>query len=276
MDRKIADRAQLANGTSIPWLGLGVFQATAPGEARHAVECALEYGYRHIDTAAIYRNEAQVGQAVRASGLPREDVFITTKVWNSDHGYQPAIDACKRSLDTLGLDYVDLYLIHWPVESLRHETWRALIHLRETGLCRAIGVSNYTVRHLRELLERTPEHPPAVDQVEFSPFLYQRELLDFCRAHNIQLEAYTPLVRGRKFGHPVVGEIAEKHGRTEAQVLIRWALQLDLVVIPKSSNEERIAENGDVFAWQLTPGDMAALSALDEQFRVAWDPTDAP
>lgn len=276
MERQIDSRAKLADDTTIPWFGLGVFQATAEDEARNAVEHALACGYRHIDTAAIYRNEAGVGLAVRQSGLARDQVFITTKVWNNDHGYQQAIDACKCSLDTLGLDYVDLYLIHWPVEGKRHDTWRALMKLREDGLCRSIGVSNYTIRHLQELMEQTPEHIPVINQVEFHPFLYQSDLLHFCREYGIQLEAYTPLVRGRRFGHTVVGAIAAAHGKTEAQVLIRWALQHDLVVIPKSSNPERIVENGAVFDFALTDAEMGRLDALDEQYRVAWDPTNAP
>lgn len=265
----------LNNGIAMPRLGLGVYR-TGPGdETRRAVLAALECGYRHIDTAKYYRNEADVGQALRESGVPRDAVFVTTKLANMDHGYDRARAACEESLAKLGLDALDLYLIHWPVEELRGETWAALQDLLDEGLCRAIGVSNYTVRHMHELLEWAAI-VPAVNQVEFSPFLHQRELLALCREQGVALEAYSPLTKAQRFGHPVVQRVAAKHGRTPAQVLIRWALQHDLVVIPKSARPERIRENADVFGFALDEADMAALDALDEGLRTSWDPTGVP
>jgi diketogulonate reductase-like aldo/keto reductase len=265
----------LRGGVEMPLLGLGVWQAAAGAETRDAVAEALRVGYRLVDTARAYRNEADVGAALRESGLPRESVFVTTKLWNADHGYDRACRAIDESLASLGLEQVDLYLVHWPVEGIRHETWRAMERILADGKARAIGVSNYSIRHLDELLGLA-KVPPAVNQVEFSPFLYQRDLLAHCVRHGIRLEAYGPLVRGRKMGHPVVAEIARKHGRTPAQVLLRWGLQHDLVVIPKSVRPERIRENADLYRFALDEGDMAALDGLDEGYRTSWDPTGAP
>jgi len=275
MAKTITSTTRLNGGVEMPYLGLGVYLAAAGTEARNAVQYALEAGYRHIDTARFYGNEQDVGLAVRKSGLPREEVFITTKIWNSDHGYDQAIRACQESLRELGLAQVDLYLIHWPVENLRGESWKALITLYEEGKCRSIGVSNYTVRHLEELLA-TSSVVPAVNQVEFSPFLYQKELLEFCRAHGIQLEAYSPLTRSNKFNHPTITSAAAKYGKTPAQIMIRWALQHDVVVIPKSANKQRIYENTNVFDFHIMDQDMALLDSLNEGFRVSWDPSDAP
>jgi diketogulonate reductase-like aldo/keto reductase len=259
----------------IPLLGLGVFQ-TPPGTVtQKAVRFALEAGYRHIDTASLYGNEEDVGRAVKDSGVPREQVFVTTKLWNSDHGYDAALRACDQSLRRLGLGYIDLYLIHWPVLELRKETWRALAELQRRGACRAIGVCNYTVRHLRELLDGS-EAIPDVDQVEFNPFLYQEELLRFCNGRKIQLEAYSPLTRGHRLGHPMVLEVARRYSKSPAQVMIRWSLQHGLVVIPKSVRPERIKENGEVFDFEISEADMATLDSLGEDLHVAWDPTDEP
>jgi methylglyoxal/glyoxal reductase len=259
----------------MPMLGLGVWQTPAGDDTRNAVNAALAAGYRHVDTARAYRNEADVGAAIRASGIPRREVFVTTKLWNSDHGYDRTLHAIDKSLATLGLEQVDLYLVHWPVEGLRHDTWRAMEKLLADGKARAIGVSNYTIRHLDELLARAKE-PPSVNQVEFSPFLHQRALLAHCRRHGIQLEAYGPLVRGHRLDHPVLVRVARKHGRTPAQVLLRWGLQHDLVVIPKSVHAERIRENADLYSFALDAEDLAALDALDEGYRTSWDPTAAP
>ena len=275
MEWNIRSTITLANGVEIPRLGLGVFQAAAGEETRRAVERALEVGYRHIDTAKIYRNEADVGEAIRRSGIAREDVFITTKLWNSDHGYDAAQRACDASLKALGVAYLDLYLIHWPVQGLRGESWRALTKLYEDKKCRAIGVSNYTVRHLKELLASSPV-VPAVNQVEMSPFLYQKELIDFCREKGIQIETYSPLTKGQRLGHPAITRAASKYGRTPAQILIRWALQHDFIVIPKSSKRERIQENAQVFDFEIDAADMKSLDALDESLRTSWDPTNAP
>ena len=275
MQWTIRSTITLPGGVEIPRLGLGVFQAAAGEETRRAVERALEVGYRHIDTARIYRNEADVGEAIRRSGIAREDVFITTKLWNSDHGYDAAQRACDASLKALGVAYLDLYLIHWPVQGLRGESWRALTKLYEDKKCRAIGVSNYTVRHLKELLASSPV-VPAVNQVEMSPFLYQKELIDFCREEGIQIETYSPLTKGQRLGHPAITRAASKYGRTPAQILIRWALQHDFIVIPKSSKRERIQENAQVFDFEIDAADMKSLDALDESLRTSWDPTNAP
>jgi len=275
MQWTIRSTITLPGGVEIPRLGLGVFQAAAGEETRRAVERALEVGYRHIDTAKIYRNEADVGEAIRRSGIAREDVFITTKLWNSDHGYDAAQRACDASLKALGVAYLDLYLIHWPVQGLRGESWRALTKLYEDKKCRAIGVSNYTVRHLKELLASSPV-VPAVNQVEMSPFLYQKELIDFCREKGIQIETYSPLTKGQRLGHPAITRAASKYRRTPAQILIRWALQHDFIVIPKSSKRERIQENAQVFDFEIDAADMKSLDALDESLRTSWDPTNAP
>jgi diketogulonate reductase-like aldo/keto reductase len=262
----------LQNGIRMPVLGLGVYQTEAGRTTQEAVASALSTGYRLIDTAALYGNEKDVGAAVRASGLPRDEVFITTKLWNKDQGYDTALRAFEESRRALDVDVVDLYLIHWPVSGKRTESWRALVHLLETGKCRNIGVSNYTVRHLEELLAESGV-VPAVNQVEFSPFLFQDELLRYCRSHHIQLEAYAPLVRGKRMDHPTIARIAAAHHKTPAQVLIRWGLQHGVVEIPKSTHPDRIVENADVFDLELSPEEMVELDGLDEGFHTSWDPT---
>jgi len=271
-DWDLRSRVKLRNGVEMPILGLGVWQSAPGEETRRAVLEALAAGYRHVDTARAYRNESDVGAAIRESGVPRGDVFVTTKVWNADHGYDRTLRAIDESLETLGMEQVDLYLVHWPVEGLRHDTWRAMERILADGKARAIGVSNYTARHLDELLARA-KVPPAVDQVEFSPFLHQRALLEHCRRNGIQLEAYGPLVRGHKMDDPTLERIALEHGRTPAQVLLRWGIQHELVVIPKSVRPERIRENADLFGFALDADDMAALDGLDEGYRTSWDPT---
>jgi methylglyoxal/glyoxal reductase len=255
--------AKLNNGVEIPYLGLGVYQSP-PGEITlRGVRNALKIGYRQIDTAELYGNEKDVGRALRESGIRREDVFITTKVWNSNQGYDSTLYACEGSLGRLGLSYVDLYLIHWPVQGLGDETWRAMIKLLHQGKTRAIGVSNYSIRELNELLDKS-DIVPAVNQVEFHPFLYQEELLRFCKNNKIQLEAYSPLTRGKRLNHPNILELAKKYNKTPAQVLIRWSLQHNVVVIPKSIHEARIKENSQVFDFQLEPKDMKLLDSLNE------------
>lgn len=263
----------LPGGVQMPVLGLGVWQTGVGAETQAAVRAAIEAGYRLVDTARVYQNEADVGAAIRQSGVARDRIFVTTKLWNSDHGYDRTLRACDQSLARLGLEQVDLYLVHWPAPG-RRETWRAMEQLLADGKARAIGVSNYTVRHLDELLAgcRTA---PAVNQVEFNPFLHQRELLAFCRAHQVQLEAYGPLVRGHRLDHPVIARVAARHGRTPAQVLVRWAIEHELVAIPKSARPDRIRENADVFGFALDAADLEALDGLDEGYRTAWDPTDA-
>jgi diketogulonate reductase-like aldo/keto reductase len=271
----LASRVRIADGVEIPVLGLGVYQSRPGEETYAAVRAALEAGYRHVDTARVYGNERDVGRAIRDSGLPPGEVFVTTKLWNADHGYDRALRACDESLTRLGTERVDLYLVHWPVEDVRRETWRAMERLRADGKARAIGVSNYTVRHLEELLGEATV-PPAVNQVEFHPFLQQRALLEFCRGRGIQLEAYAPLVKARRLDHPVLARIAGRHRKTPAQVLVRWCIEREVVVIPKSTRPERIRENAEVFDFRLDAEDLAALDDLDEGFRTSWDPTPVP
>jgi len=272
MPLTIASTLELNDGRALPCLGLGVYQIASGGRCRRAVEHALAIGYRHIDTAAFYGNEADVGEAVRASGLARDRVFVTTKLWNSDQGYASALRAAEKSLKRLGLDAIDLYLIHWPEPGRRLESWRALVELRERGLCRSIGVSNYTVAHLEELMAHS-DVVPAVNQVELNPFLHQRDLLAFCAWHGIRVVAYCPLARTGRFSNRTLARIAKRHARAPAQVMIRWALQHDIAAIPKSARPERIGENAAVFDFHLDAGDMAALDVLDEGLRTCWDPT---
>lgn len=265
----------LTNGVKIPVLGLGTYLSPEGEETKRAILEALAVGYRHFDTAALYRNERTIGAAIKESGVDREEVFITTKLWNDDHGYDSAFAAFDASLGRLGLDYVDLYLIHFPVQELRLESWRALENLLDKGKCRAIGVSNYMQWHLEELLDNSTE-TPAINQVEFHPFLYQKELLDFCHSRNIQLEAYSPLTKGRRLSDQRLIAMGEKYQKTVAQILIRWSLQHDLVVIPKSSNPERIRENAEVFDFSISKEDMESLNGLHENFRSSWDPSKTP
>jgi len=271
------DTLELRGGVHLPRLGLGVFRAEAGGQTAAAVRAALSAGYRHIDTARIYGNEADVGSGLRASGLDREQVFVTTKLWNDDLGYQPTLEAFEASRRRLGMAYLDLYLVHWPVPGLRLDTWRAMEHLLETGKVRAIGVSNYMVRHLEELLA-VAEQPPSVNQIELSPYNLRSRLdvVDLCAAHRIAVEAYSPLTKGRKLTDPPLVAVADAHGKTTAQVLIRWALQKGFVVLPKSTRPERIATNADVYDFTLTPEEMQRLDLLDEGLVTGWDPTGAP
>ena len=267
-------KVRLNNGVEMPILGLGTWQLDNGKETEEAVLCALMTGYRLIDTAQIYGNEESVGKALHKSGILREEVFITTKLWNSDHGYKPAIAACEGSLKRLGLSYIDLYLIHWPVTGLRNETWKAMEILLEEGKCRAIGVSNYMIQHLDELLNGSSAIP-AVNQVEFSPYLYQKDLLEFCCSSGIQLEAYSPLTRGLKLSDSKLVSMARKYYKNTAQILIRWALQRGIVAIPKSSKEENIRDNASVFDFTISPEDMRALDSFNENMRIGWDPSTA-
>ena len=270
-----AATVKLNNGVDIPLLGLGVYQSPPGKTTQDAVRHALKCGYRLVDTARVYGNEQDVGLAMRESELPREEVFVTTKLWNSDHGYDSTIRACEESLRRLGLKYLDLYLVHWPVSGVRNESWRAMEKMLRDGKCRAIGVSNYTINHLNDLLVSS-NTIPAVNQVEFHPFLYQQKLLEYCQGHGIQLEAYSPLTRGERLNHPKVVEIAERYLRTPAQILIRWAVQHSVVAIPKSVRNERILENSRVFDFTLSTNEMNALDSLNEDFRTCWDPSNLP
>lgn len=263
------------NGLSIPRVGLGVFQAAQGEQTTQSVQTAIRLGYRHIDTAKIYGNEREVGVAVRASGVPREQLYITTKLWNSDQGYDKALKAFDQSLAQLGLEYVDLYLLHWPVAGRRLDSWRALESIHQSGRAKSIGVSNFMVRHLSELLEHA-KVVPAVNQIELSPFLQQREVCDFCEKHHIVLEAYSPLTRGTKLSDPTVLRVANEVQRTAAQVLLRWGLQKNFVVLPKSTQSKRLAENFALFDFALTPSQMAVLDGLEMGWVTGWDPRNAP
>jgi methylglyoxal/glyoxal reductase len=262
-------RAVLHNGVEIPRLGLGVYQSP-PGKAtENAVRYALRIGYRLIDTAQLYGNEEDVGRAVLKSGVSRDEVFITTKVWNSDQGYESTMKAFNKSLKRLDLSYLDLYLIHWPVSEMSEETWKAMVRLLQEQKTRAIGVSNYGIGDLSQLMQSS-DVLPAVDQVEFHPFLYQERLLRFCEKNSIQMEAYSPLTRGTQINHPTVIAVANKYRKSPAQVLIRWSLQHGVVVIPKSLHEERILENSMVFDFELEPEDMKLLNSLNENLRTVF------
>ncbi len=267
----LASTVQLSNGVHIPWVGLGVFKSPPGKETEQAVRWALEIGYRHVDTAAFYQNEQDVARGLKASGVPREKVFITTKVWNADQGYQQTLAAFDKSRRALDVDVVDLYLVHWPVRGKFTETWKALEKLLSEGKVRAIGVSNFLVHHLEEL-RGSSSVPPVLNQVEFHPFLLQKELLDYEAAAGIRHEAWSPLTRGRRLDDPVITGIARKHGRTPPQVLLRWDLQLGVVTIPKSVHRERILENSQVFDFELDADDMARLVGLDAGARQGPDP----
>ena len=262
----------LNDGHSIPQLGLGVYKVE-DALAADTVQVALEAGYRHVDTAALYENERGVGLGLARSGLPREDVFVTTKVWNDRHGYDETLRAFDESLGKLGLDYVDLYLIHWPAprQDRYVDTYRALESLRADGRARSIGVSNFHTHHLDRLLRET-DVTPAVNQIELHPWLAQAELRRFDAAHGILTEAWSPLARGRAIGSPVLGAIGAKHGKSAAQVVIRWHLELGNIVIPKSVTPARIRENLDVFDFALGADDLEAIAALDSGERTGKDP----
>ena len=266
--KKPTDCYTLANGLQIPCLGFGTYLTPAGEVTFNSVAEALRLGYRHVDTAAFYENEADVGAAVRASGIPREEIFLTTKLWNSDHGYDNTMRAFEKSLRALGTDYLDLYLIHWPTDasqsedwdSINRSTWRAMTELYLAGRIKSIGVSNFMPRHLRSLIES--EVPPMVNQIKVHPAFLQPETMRVCRENNILMQAWSPLGRGTVLDHPALSAIAAKHGKTTAQVCIRWCLQCGMLPLPKSVTPVRIAENLDVFDFALTDAEMAEITAL--------------
>jgi len=263
---------ELNNSVKIPIFGLGTYLNDNGKQSIDTMLYALEIGYRHIDTASMYENEKEVGEAVCLSGIPREEIFITTKLWNSDHGYQKTIDAFNKSLDKLKLNYIDLYLIHWPVENLRVESWRALEKLYDDGLCKSIGVSNYMERHIAELLNNSAI-TPVINQVEFSPFLYLKDLQNYCESKRIGLESYSPLTKGYKLNDSRLIEIANRYNKSTSQMLIRWCLQKGVICIPKSSQKNHIKENAEVFDFEISESDIVALNNLNENYRSTWDPT---
>lgn len=261
----------LHNGVKMPWFGLGVYKVKDGEEVIQSVKTAIEVGYRSIDTAAVYENEEGVGQGIRESGVPREEIFVTSKVWNSDQGYESTLEAFQASLDRLGLDYLDLYLIHWPVAGKYKETWKALEHLYKEGKVRAIGVSNFHTHHLEDLL-KDAEIKPMVNQIELHPRLSQKELREFCEKHQIQIEAWSPLMQGKLLDHEVLVEIGEKYEKTPAQIILRWDVQSGIVTIPKSTNRERIIQNASIFDFELTKAEMDRIDALNKDERVGPDP----
>ncbi|MDE5415549.1 aldo/keto reductase [Alkalihalobacterium chitinilyticum] len=271
MAKHIKDTTTLHNGVKMPWLGLGVWKVEDGSQVTESVQAAVQAGYRSIDTAAIYKNEEGVGQGIKECGVPREELFITTKVWNANQGYETTLQAFEESMEKLGLDYLDLYLVHWPVAGKYKDTWRALEKLYADKKVRAIGVSNFHVHHLEDLLE-TANIVPMVNQVEFHPQLAQHDLRTFCKEHHIQLEAWSPLAQGNLLDHPTLVEIGQKYGKSPAQVILRWDLQCGVVTIPKSVNADRIAANGDIFDFELTSEDMAQINALNKDERVGPDP----
>jgi len=266
----------LRDGNTIPQLGLGVFQ-TPPDLTASVVKIALASGYRHIDTAAIYVNEAGVGEGLRTSELAREEVFVTTKLWNADQGFDAALKAFDHSAKRLGVDYLDLYLIHWPSprRDLYVQSWRALARLKEEGRVRSIGVSNFTADHLKRIIDETGV-TPVLNQIELHPHFQQRALVATHKALGIATEAWSPLGQGKALADPVIGAIAARHGRTPAQVIIRWHLDSGLIVIPKSVTPKRIVENFDVFGFTLSAADLDAIAKLDSpDGRIGSDPATA-
>jgi|TARA_B100000809_G_scaffold124819_1_gene123034 diketogulonate reductase-like aldo/keto reductase len=271
----LQSRVTLSDGNTMPLFGLGVWAANPGQETQDAVSCALEVGYRHIDTASMYGNEQDVGSALNACGVPRNEIFVTTKVWETEQGYEPTLRAFGQSQQKLGLEFVDLYLIHWPVEGQRVDTWQALERLQNEGRVKSIGVSNFSPSHLQEIFESGKQRP-TVNQIELSPFLQQRTIADFTRSAGIHLTAYCPLARGERFSHRSLQDIAEQTGKTPAQIMIRWGLQQGQTMIPKSVNPVRIRQNADVFDFTLSDKQMRLLAELDEGFRFCPNPLDQP
>ncbi|MGX7031286.1 aldo/keto reductase [Vagococcus zengguangii] len=261
----------LTNGLQIPKIGLGTWQVRDEEEAVQSVVTALKNGYRLIDTAAVYQNEEAVGKGLRESGVAREDIFVTSKVWNADQGYDTTIQAYKDSLARLQLDYLDLYLIHWPTAGKYVETWKAMETLYNEGLVKAIGVSNFHQHHLEDILE-VATIVPMVNQIELHPELSQEELVAYCKEKDILVEAYSPLGHGKLLDHPVITEMAEAKGKSVAQIILRWIIQRDIVALPKSVTESRIIENGDIFNFELTKTEMATINQLNTNTRVSADP----
>ncbi|EZP77217.1 2,5-diketo-D-gluconic acid reductase [Parageobacillus genomosp. 1] len=273
--KNLQDTTTLHNGVKMPWFGIGVFKVEEGPELVNAVKTAIKHGYRSIDTAAIYGNEVGVGQGIREgmkeAGISREGLFVTSKVWNTDLGYKSTIAAYETSLNKLGLEYLDLYLIHWPVEGKYKDAWRALETLYKEGRVKAIGVSNFQIHHLEDLM-KDAEIKPMVNQVEYHPRLTQKELQSFCQEHGIQLEAWSPLMQGQLLNNEVLQEIANKYNKSVAQVILRWDLQNGVVTIPKTTKEHRIIENASVFDFELTEEDMERIDGLNQNHRVGPDP----
>ncbi|WP_409253237.1 aldo/keto reductase [Bacillus sp. SCS-153A] len=271
--KNLQSTRKLHNGVEIPYVGLGVYKMEDHDEAVKAIETAIELGYRSIDTASFYDNEESVGQAVKESGVSREDLFITSKVWNTDQGYDATLHSFEESLKRLDMEYMDLYLIHWPVSGKYKDTWKAFERLYNEGLIKASGVSNFKQHHLEDLMKNSNEKP-VINQVELHPRLTQQSLRDFCREHNIAVEAWSPIARGRLLDEPTLNHIADKYNKTAAQVILRWHLQNDTVIIPKSVHKSRMKENIDLFDFQLSLEDMNRINLLNMDERYGADPDD--
>ena len=271
MSLTINSTVTLHDDIEIPQLGLGVFQSEEGDEVENAVAWALAAGYRHIDTASLYRNERGVGNAVAASGLDRSELFVTTKVWNTEQGYESTKQSLHDSLERLGTSYADLFLVHWPNDALTHDTWKAMEELQADGLTRAIGVSNFLESHLDHLLEAATV-VPSINQVEFHPHNQEWGLVEYCRRHGIHYEAWSPLKRGRVLEDSTLTGIGEEHGVTSAQVIIRWLLQEGIVAIPKSVTKHRIEANADLYGFELTTHDIERIRALDRHERIGPTP----
>lgn len=271
MTYSITHKVRLHNGVEMPQFGLGVYKVEDGKEVVDTVKAALDLGYRSIDTAALYGNEEGVGQGIKESGIPREELFVTTKVWNTDQGYESTLAAFEKSLKKLDIEYLDLYLIHWPVEGKYIETWKALEKLYQEGKVKAIGVSNFQIHHLQDLMANTTEKP-VVNQVELHPSLIQEEVRAYCREMDIAVEAWAPLGRGKLMEEPTLLSIGEKYGKSSAQVILRWHLQNDVIIIPKSSKPARLKENADIFDFALSTEEMTKISQLNKNERVGPDP----
>lgn len=252
----------LRNGVQMPYLGLGTYQADNNQEVIDSVSYALKMGYRHIDTASIYKNEVGVGEGIRQSGIPRSDVFVVSKVWNKDQGYDSTLKSFEDSLGRLQLDYLDLFLVHWPVKGKYKETWKALEYLYAIKKVRAIGVSNFLQHHLEDLMKEA-QIVPMVNQMEFHPYLVQQDLIDFCAKNTIQYEAWSPFMVGKVFELDFCNQLVEKYSKSVAQIILRWNLQKGVIPIPKSVHKDRIASNADIFDFELAVDDVAYLDSLD-------------
>lgn len=261
----------LNNGVKMPYFGLGVFKSKDGQEVIDAIHWAIDAGYRHIDTAAIYKNEKGVGKAIHSCGIDRNELFVVSKVWNADQGFESTLKAYEASLERLNLDYLDLYLVHWPVKGKYVETWKAMEQLYKEGRVKAIGVSNFLQHHLEDVLD-VCEIIPMVNQMEFHPYLVQQELLDFCSAKGIQYEAWSPLMRGEILDVPLMKELSQAYGKSEVHIVLRWNLQKGVITIPKSVQKERIIANAYIFDFELSEEDMRRIDKLDKGYRVGPDP----
>lgn len=267
----LSGKVELANGVKMPYFGLGVFLSKDGTEVINAVKWAIESGYRHVDTASLYNNEKGVGEGIRQSGIKREDIFVTSKVWNSDQGYETTLRAFDESLEKLKLDYLDLYLVHWPVKGKYKETWKAMEKIYSEGRVKAIGISNFMQHHIKDLMQ-TANVIPMINQMEFHPYLVQQELMNFCVSNHIQYQAWSPLMQGKVFEVVELVSLAIKYNKTVVQLVLRWNLQKGVVTIPKSVKKERIIQNAQIFDFEISDEDMKTIDSLDRNERIGADP----